>query len=94
MANLKVRVKVEEIRPKKQITEKFAKAEMVGIVEGEYPEEFLFEFPNQKAELLEDIIEGTYVTVHANVRTNRVESRIEGEDDKFFVSLQAWKIEA
>lgn len=93
MAGVKIRVKVEEIKPIKKITENFSKSEMIGIVEGEYPESFLFEFPNNKTQLLDDIIEGTYVTVHANLRSNRVESK-DGGDDKFFLNLSAWKIEA
>lgn len=93
MAGVKIRVKVEEIKPLKKITEKFSKAEMIGIIEGEYPENYLFEFPNDKSELLEDVIEGTYVTVHANLRSNRVESK-DGGDDKFFLNLSAWKVEA
>ena len=94
MARVKIRVKVEEIKPVKQITEKFSKAEMIGIVEGEYPEEYLFEFVNDKAKLLDDVIEDTYVTVHANLRTNRVEPKEPGGEDRFFLSLQAWKVEA
>jgi hypothetical protein len=94
MAGVKIRVKIEEIRPLKQVTEKFSKAELIGVVEGEWPEEFLFEFPNDKSKMLEDLIEGTYVTIHANLRTNRVAARNEDEDDKFFLSLQGWKVEA
>lgn len=94
MASNKMRVKVEEIRPKRKITERFSKAEVIGVIEGEYPENYLFEFPNDKAALTDDIIEDTYVTIHYNMRSNRVAAKVAGDDDKFFISLQAWKVEA
>ena len=94
MAAQKMRVKVEKINPTKQITERFSKAELIGNIEGEYPENYLFEFPNDKAKLLDDVIEDTYVTIYYNMRSNRVPPKNEGEDDRFFISLQGWKIEA
>ena len=95
MAVTSIRVKVEEIRDEVQVGNNgFSKREMVGRVEGEYPVDYLFEFPKEKARLLDTIIPGTYVTVSYNLRSNRVQSQVEGELDKFYLSLSAWRIEA
>jgi hypothetical protein len=89
-----MRVRVLEIKDEKQITEKFSKREMIGRIEGEYPQDFLFEFPNDKGALLDTVLPDTYVTVSYNLRSNRVASKVEGEDDRFYLSLSAWKVEA
>lgn len=94
MAVTSMRVKVLEVKDEVQVTENFKKREMIGRIEGEYPQDFLFEFPKEKGELLDTVIPDTYVTVSYNLRSNRVPSKVEGEDDRFFLSLSAWKVEA
>lgn len=89
-----LRVKVLEIKQEVQVSETFSKREMIGRIEGEYPTDYLFEFPKDKAKLLDEVLEGTYVTVSYNLRSNRVASKTEGEDDRFYLSLSAWKVEA
>ena len=70
----------------------FIKRELFGSTEGDqYPQHFCFEFVKDKTKLLDDVLEGTFVTVHCNIRSNKVEK--EGKDDMYFVSLQGWKID-
>ena len=90
MAKNQIRVKVLEVRNEEQISESFKKREMIGIIEGEYPEEFKFECIQNKVSLLDDVLEGTYVTIHYNLKGKRVE-----KDNKVlhFVTLNAWKID-
>lgn len=91
MAKNQMRVKVLEVKDEEQISETFKKRELIGIIEGEYPEEFKFECIQDKVSLLDDVLEGTYVTVHYNLRGKRVV-----KDDGailHFVTLNAWKID-
>jgi len=94
MASSKIRVKVAEITPKYNVTDTLEKSEIIGLIEGEYPEEFLFEFLGDKADMVDEVAEGTYVTVHFNIKCRRAPAKNEGERDRFFTSLNAWKIEA
>ena len=95
MAVTSMRVKVLEVRDQVTVGNNgFTKREMIGRIEGEYPQDFLFEFPKEKGELLDVVMPDTYVTVSYNLRSNRVAAVKKGDPDRFFLSLSAWKVEA
>ena len=74
----------------------FQKRVLEGRIEGEYPEDFAFEFVKDKVSLLDDVLEDTYVTVHYNVRGRKVSEDKNGvalADPMFFVTLNGWKVE-
>lgn len=74
----------------------FKKRLMEGVIEGEYPQNFQFEFTKEGVDLLDDVLEDTYVTVAYNLRSRKVTENKNGEpyaEPLFFVSLNAWKID-
>jgi len=85
-----LRVKLEQVGEVEQVTEKFKKREIFGLLEGEYPEHYKFEFVQDKVDVPEDLIPGSYVTVHFNIKGRKVER--EG-DTFYYTSLQAWKVD-
>jgi hypothetical protein len=71
----------------------FQKRELFGRDEGsQYPQDWKFEFVKDKTKLLDDVLEGTFVTVSYNIQSKKVESKT-GGDDMYFVTLQGWKID-
>lgn len=87
------RVKVIEVNETQEFgANNFKKRTVIGIVEGEYPEEYEFEFIKDKTEIPDDLIIGSYMNFHFNLKGKRV-SR-DGKPDMFFTTLQAWKVEA
>ena len=91
--SFKIRVKIDQIGETEDVGKntEFLKREVIGILEGEWPEYFKFELIKDKTKLADDLLEGTYVTVHFNLKGKKVEGQ-DGED-KYFTSLQAWKFE-
>ncbi len=86
------RVKIEEIRDTVTVGQNgFQKREVIGLIEGEYPDHYKFEFIKDKVSLPDDLIVGTYATFHFNLNGKKVSK--EGKDDMYFTSLQAWKID-
>lgn len=71
----------------------FKKRELIGVQEGEYPQHFKFEFTGDKMDLLNDVMEGMYYTIHYNLRGRKVEAKEKGKDDMYFTSLNGWKVE-
>lgn len=71
----------------------FMKRDVIGMVEGEYPDYYKFEFIKNKTELADSLIPDTYATFYFNIRGKKVESKKSGEDPKYFTSLQAWKVD-
>lgn len=72
------------------------KREMICRTDGDmYPQDYKIEFIKDKVALLDDVKEDTFITVWCNTRGNRVKAKPEDEnqEDKFFPSLQCWKIE-
>lgn len=94
MSKFEMRVKVLEVGETEKVTEKFSKREVIGMIEGEYPEYHKFEFVQGNVDLPDSLIEGTYATIHFNIKGRKVESKKKNDPAKYFTSLQAWKIEA
>lgn len=89
--SFELRVLVEEVNDTQQVTENFKKRELVGKLEGEYPEIYKFEFVQGKVDLLDDILPGTYATISFNLKGKKVEKN---GDNLYFTTIQGWKIEA
>lgn len=87
-----LRVFVDQVGETVQLSEKFKKRELVGKLEGEYPEHYKFEFVQDKVSLLDDVLEGTYLTISFNLKGRKIEKK--GKDPAYFTSLQGWKVEA
>lgn len=70
----------------------FRKRELVGLTdEGEYSQPILFEFTQDKCDLLDSFKVGNRVKIDFNLRGNRWKP--EGKPERIFNSLQGWKIE-
>jgi hypothetical protein len=80
------------IRPTQKVSDKFQKREFVIVTEEKYPQHLQFQCVNDKCSILESFTEGQSCIVHYNLRGNKYTPKT-GED-KYFVSLEAWKIEA
>jgi len=96
-AKTELRVKVVSIGETQEVGNNgFKKRLMEGVIEGEYPQSFQFEFTKEGVNLLDDVLEDTYVTVAYNLRSRKVTENKAGEpydEPLFFVSLNAWKID-
>ncbi len=92
-----MRVKVVSIGETKVVGQNgFQKRILEGRIEGEYPEDFAFEFIKDKVALLDDVLEGTYVTVNYNIKGRKVVEDKNGVplvEPMFFVTLNGWKVE-
>jgi hypothetical protein len=93
----KIRLKVTEVGETFQVGENnLDKRFLEAIIEGEFPQTFQFEFIGDKTELLNDVKEGPYLTIHYNLRSRKVTEDKDGnplEEPLFFTSLQGWKVE-
>lgn len=88
-----IRVKVLEIGETQEVgSNGFRKREVIGVVEGEYPDHYKFEFVQDKVDLPDTLIEDSYVNISFNIKGKKVEKP--GKDTMYFATLQAWKIEA
>ena len=65
----------------------FAKREFVITTKEQYPQDVKFEVVKDKCSLLDGYKVGQSLTVHFNIRGNEY-------NGKYYVNLQAWKIEA
>ena len=72
------------------ITEKFRKREFVGETLEQYPQKIPFQCVNDRVSLLDNIQVGQEITVGFNFRGT--EYAKEGEETKYFLNLEAWKI--
>ena len=91
-----LRVRVLEVGETEEVgTSGFKKRELIGMIEGEYPQHYKFEFVQDKVALLDEpiVMEGSYLNIHYNLRSRRVESNEKDKPDMFFLSLSGWKIE-
>jgi hypothetical protein len=80
------------IKDIQKINDKFQKREFVIVTEEKYPQHLQFQCVNDKCSILESFTEGQSVIVSYNLRGNKYTTNT-GEV-KYFVSLEAWKIEA
>ncbi len=85
--------KVHLIEDAVQVTEKFRKRGFVIEIDpyGRYPQACMFEFTNDRCELLDLVRVGDGVTVEFSLR-GREWTNSEGEV-KFFNTLSAWKVD-
>lgn len=88
-----VKIMVQEVGETKEVgANGFIKRELWGRDEGnQYPQDWKFEFVKDKTSLLDDVLEGTFITVFYNIRNRKVEQ--EGKEKMCFTTLQGWKIE-
>jgi len=64
----------------------FTKREFVVETEEKYPQQVKIETTQDRVVLVENLKEGDRITVHFNIRGNEWK-------DRYFVNLQAWKVE-
>lgn len=91
-----IRVKIVEVGETEEVGKnKLKKREVIGMIEGEYPDFYKFEFIKDRVDLCDELIEGTYATIFFNLNGRRVESKKQSEKGQYnyFSSLQAWKID-
>ena len=84
---------IKVIQPTQEISDRFRKREFV--VEensGQYPQVIPFEFTQDKCEVLDTYKVGDEVKVSFNLRGREWVSK--QNETKYFLSLQAWKIES
>lgn len=91
--NGKVKIMVSKVGDTVEVGQNgFIKRELFGRDEGnQYPQDIKIEFVKDKGKLLDEVLEGTFVTVHFNIRARKVEKP--GQDDMYFNTLQGWKVE-
>lgn len=64
----------------------FSKREFVVTTQEQYPQDIKFECIKDKISMLDNLQPGSDVTVHFNLRGNEYQGR-------YFVNLQAWRVE-
>ena len=82
--------KVKLITEKKQVTEKFAKREIVIVTDDQYPQTIKLEAHQDNCDILDIINEGDNVTANYNLR-GREWTNPQG-DVKFFNTVVVWSI--
>ncbi len=90
-----VKAKIEKIFPAQQVTASFKKREfVVEFAENpQYPEYVKFECIQDKCDMLDNFSAGQQVTISFNLKGRKWTDPKNGED-KYFNTLQAWKINA
>lgn len=83
--------KVKVVGLEQQVSTSFKKRELVITTDEQYPQDILIEFPQDKADLLNDIQVGQTVKVSINIG-GREWTNPQG-DVKYFNSIKGWKIE-
>lgn len=87
MAELKINGKVKVLMDAQTFDSGFTKREFVITTQEQYPQDVKLECTQQRVSLLDSLKEGDNVDVSFNIRGNEYNGR-------YFVNLQAWKIEA
>lgn len=96
MARFQLRVKVVKKHETVEFESGFKKRYLDGIIEGEFPQEYQFEFTKDNVALVDEVEVDQYVTVNFNVRSRKVTEDKEGielAEPLYFVSLNGWKLE-
>ena len=83
--NYTIEGKIVTVGDKVQITEKFAKREIVIESGDKYPEQIMLEFTQDKCSLLDNCKVGDNVEVHFNIRGREW-------NGKYFTRLEGWNI--
>ena len=90
--SFEMRVKIVEVKDTEEVGNNgFLKREVIGMIEGEYPDYYKFEFIKDKTSIPDELIEGTYATMVFNIRGNKVEAKGK-KPEMYFTSLQCWKV--
>jgi single-strand DNA-binding protein len=92
--SFELRIRIVEVRSTEIIGEKgFKKREVIGMIEGEYPEYYKFEFVNDNVGVPDDLIESTYATIKFNLKGRKIAGATSKDEDRYFTSLQAWSVD-
>lgn len=83
--NLKGKVKL--VKDLEVISDKFKKREFVIETEDKYPQMVIFQTVNDRTSICDSIKDGDIINVEFNIRGKSY-------NGKFFVSLEAWKVNA
>lgn len=89
---MQLKGKVHHIGGVEQVSDKFKKRSVVIATGGQYPQYIQLECTQDKVALLDSIQVGQEVTAHLNLRGRKWTNK-EGVD-KYFNTIEAWKIEA
>ena len=84
---MEVSGKVKVLMDTQTFASGFAKREFVITTQEQYPQDVKFECIKDKISMLDNLQPGADVTVHFNLRGNEYQG-------KYFVNLQAWRVEA
>jgi hypothetical protein len=87
MAELKIKGTVKLLMDVQTFDSGFTKREFVITTQEQYPQDVKLEVTQQRVELLDSVKVGQTVDVSFNIRGNEYNGR-------YFVNLQAWKIES
>lgn len=75
-----------------EVSPTFSKREViVGVDDGQYPQEIQLEFLQDRVDLIDSYNEGEILKFHINLRGRKYEKA--GEDPKWFNQIICWKIE-
>jgi hypothetical protein len=88
----KLKGKIKVIMPTVQVSEKFAKRELVITTDDQYPQDIMFQFTQDKCGLLDGFEINQNVEVSFNLR-GREWSSPAGEI-KYFNTLDAWRVDS
>lgn len=90
---LSVRIYVTKVGETQEVgANAFKKREIFGREENvQYPQDRKFEFIQDKTALLDNVLEGTSVTIHYNLKSRKVVK--EDGTDMYFLNAQGWKID-
>jgi hypothetical protein len=84
---MNIQGKIKVIFDEQKFDSGFTKREFVVTTQEQYPQDIKLELVKDKTSLLNGLSVGSDVAVHFNLRGNEYQN-------KYFVTLQAWKIEA
>ena len=87
---MKVKGQIKSVFATDQVSEKFSKRDVVVTTEGQYPQDILIQFTQDKCALLEPFISGDSVEVDINLRGREWISP--AGDVKYFNTVEGWKI--
>ncbi|MHA1912097.1 MAG: DUF3127 domain-containing protein [Candidatus Kariarchaeaceae archaeon] len=86
ISKMEITGKIKEILELKEFDSGFRKREFVVTTQEQYPQDILLEFTKDKCDLLDNLNQDDEVNVCFNLRGNEY-------NGKYFVNLQAWRIE-